>query len=152
MLLPINDMRRPTRLIITEVLQYRFKVEKIFLVSTLSADILRASLVLLKVQKQLTKATTTPIALNEKPDAHTDWEDPALRTVLANVKITALITLRTIWNHLQLWITCQVCEIIQMRSSATLPAYPWTAHEELVNISNRLRGGFCASFAIKNRM
>lgn len=85
---------------ITEVLQYRFRVGKIFFASILFPDTLRESLVLLNVQKQFTKAIITPIALKENPDAQRDCDDPARRTVFANVKITALIMLRTIWNHL----------------------------------------------------
>jgi hypothetical protein len=40
--------------------------------------------------------TCLPIALNEKPEDQRDWVDPPLRTVLANVRITALTTLRII--------------------------------------------------------
>ena len=94
--LPIKDIKRPTRLRITEVRQYLFKVGKIFLISTLFAVILLDNLVLVKVQKQFTKAITTPIALNEKPDAHNDCVDPPLLTVFANVNMTALMILRTI--------------------------------------------------------
>lgn len=93
---PISETNSPIRLMITAVLQYLFKVGKTFFASILLAAILLDSLVLLNVQKQFTKAIITPIALNEKPDAHKDCEDPARRTVLANVKITALTMLRTI--------------------------------------------------------
>ena len=94
-------MSKPTRLRITDVRQYFFKVGKIFLTSTLLAAIRLDNLVLLKVQKQFTNAITTPIALNEKPDAHSDCVDPPLLTVFAKVSITALIILKTIWNHLK---------------------------------------------------
>lgn len=58
---------------------------------------------LLKVQKQFTNAIKTPIALKENPDDHNDCDEPALRTVFANVKITALMMLRVIWNHLRMY-------------------------------------------------
>jgi hypothetical protein len=76
-------------------------VPKIFLGSTFFKAILLVSLVLLKVQKQFTNAIKTPIALKENPDDHNDCDEPALRTVFANVKITALMMLRVIWNHLK---------------------------------------------------
>ena len=96
LILPIRETNRPTKLMMTDVLQYRFRVGKIFFTSILFPDILRESLVQLNVQKQFTKAIMTPIALKEKPDAHRDCDDPARRTVFANVRITALIVLRTI--------------------------------------------------------
>jgi len=42
---------------------------------------------------------TTPIVPNANPDDHKDCELPPLRTVLAYVRMTPLITLRIIWNH-----------------------------------------------------
>jgi hypothetical protein len=92
----MRETNRPTKLMMTDVLQYRFRVGKIFFTSILFPDILRESLVQLNVQKQFTKAIMTPIALKENPDAHRDCDDPARRTVFANVRITALIVLRTI--------------------------------------------------------
>jgi hypothetical protein len=59
--LPIREINRPTKLIITDILQYRRKVGKTFLSSILFVDILLDSRVVLKVQKLFTNATITPI-------------------------------------------------------------------------------------------
>ena len=69
---PIKETSKPTRLSITEILQYRSRVGKIFLTSILLAAIRLDNLVLLNVQKLFKNAIATPMALKEKPDAHSD--------------------------------------------------------------------------------
>lgn len=63
MILPIRETSKPTKLIITDILEYRRNVGNTFFSSILFDEILLDNPVILIVQKLLIKAITTPIYL-----------------------------------------------------------------------------------------
>ena len=89
----------PTKLIATDIFAYLVSVGMTLLSSTLPDAILFDRRVKFHVQNALMKEMHTPMPLNAKPDDHNCETVSPLRTVLAKVRMTPLMTERTIWNH-----------------------------------------------------